>query len=78
MGDGFFNTLMNSPSSFLRNEWKQKGGFNFYPVTFGINNRVKKNSDKKSNGGKALPQKEKITKNKKNSNEKVTLICFGM
>ena len=53
-GGWFFYTLMNSPSSFLRNEWKQKGGFNFYPVTFGI-----------SNGGKALPQKEKITKNKK-------------
>lgn len=45
-GGCFFYTLMNSPSYFLRNEWKQKGGFNFYPVTFGINNRVKKNSDK--------------------------------
>ena len=64
MGDGFFYTLMNSPSSFLRNEWKQKGGFNFYPVTFGINNRVKKTLTSKATEGK-LSHKKKKQKTKK-------------
>ena len=77
MGNGFFYTLMNSPFSFLRNEWKQKGGFNFYPVAFGINNRVKKTLTSKATEGK-LSHKKKKEKRKKNSNEKVTLICFGM
>ena len=40
VGGGFWYTLMNSPFYILWDDWKQKGAFNFYNVTFGVNNRI--------------------------------------